>query len=529
MGLAWQTWTSVSQGSTTPGAPITAIPWEDSFALFISDPSGDIYAIKATPGYGWEVVPGRTTKPGAPITALLSGNIFTLFMADVTGEVFTTTGAPYQGWQPWTSVSQGSTIPGAPIAAVPWEDSFALFISDPGGGIYGIKATPGYGWEVVPGRTTKPGAPITALASGDVFTLFMADINGEVCTTTGAPYQGWPQPWTPVSEGSTMPGAPITAIPWEGSVALFISNPSGEIWAINATPGYGWVPVAGDTTTPGAQVSAVLGQDLVSPARFLLFMTDTNGEVIMTSGNPYQSWDQWTSPAGGNNTPGAPITAVTGPATQPSLALFAGNASGGVCTSSLIPPPAPTGLQLLGSSSTSGESNINVEFGWTAVSAPDGSSDIAYQITFSDGSSSSTQVTQSTDATLFLAAGTTYTCYVQAYYSGSTIGIPNVLSSPSNSVTVTTPPLRTITVDTILSVGVNVNGSGFTPNSAVIVYIVPSVPSTDSADFPTTISADGTFQVSTTLGCREGVTWTIHVDTGTGPVDVLNYGPAISC
>ena len=431
-------------------------------------------------------------------------------------------------WQPWTPVSEGSTTPGAPVAAISWEDSFALFISDPTGGIYAIKATPGYGWEAVPGRASKPGAPITALLSGNLFTLFMADVNGEVCTTSGAPYQGW-QPWTPMSEGSTTPGAPVAAIPWEDSFALFISDPTGGIYAIKATPGYGWEAVPGYNSTPGAQVTAVSWQDLVSPARFLLFMADANGGIVMTSGNPYQGWDQWTSPSGGSSTPGAPVTAVTGPANQPSLTLFAANPSGEVCTSSPIPPPAPTGLQLLGSSATSGASNINVELGWTAVPASGGSGDIVYQITFSEGSSSSTQVTQSTDATLFLAAGTTYTSYVQTSYSDSNIGIPNTLSAPSNSVVVTTPPPRTIIANSSHGVGVDVRGSGFTPNSVAAVYIVRNDRSKVFVDLPTTIGPDGTFEISTTLGCLEGVTWSIHVNLGTDPVDVLNYGPPITC
>jgi hypothetical protein len=163
MGLTWQPWTTVSEGSSTPGAPVAAVPWGESFALFIADPGGSIYAIKAVPGYGWEVVPGRKTKPGSQITAIPSGNRFILFMADVNGEIFTTSGVPYQGWDAWTSVSEGSSTPGAPVAAVPWGESFALFIADPGGSIYAIKAVPGYGWEVVPGRKSKPGAPVTAV------------------------------------------------------------------------------------------------------------------------------------------------------------------------------------------------------------------------------------------------------------------------------------------------------------------------------------------------------------------------------
>ncbi len=223
----WAPWTSVSQGSTLPGAPVAAVPWDGSYALFLSDPNGGIYGIKAIPGYGWEEVPGRLSKPGASITALSNGEQFTLFMADANGEVVTTTGAPYQGWAPWTSVSQGSTLPGAPVAAVPWDGSYALFLSDPNGGIYGIKAIPGYGWEEVPGRFSKPGAPITALRWFDPpisdpnfanipVLLLTTDVNGAIVATGGLPYQGW-QPWTPVSDGTSIPGAAVGAVSFSGN------------------------------------------------------------------------------------------------------------------------------------------------------------------------------------------------------------------------------------------------------------------------------------------------------------------------
>jgi len=346
MGLTWQPWTSVSQGSTTPGAPVAAIPWEGSSALFLSDPNGGVYAIKATPGYGWEAVPGRSTKPGAPITALIRGNRFTLFMADTNGEVFTTTGAPYQSWQPWTSVSQGSTTPGAPIAAIPWEESFALFLSDPNGGVYAIKATPGYGWQAVPGRSTKPGAPITALLSGNRFTLFMADANGEVVTTTGAPYQGW-QPWTSVSQGSTTPGAPIAAIPWEQSFALFLSDPNGGIYAIKAIPGYGWEAVPGRSSKPGGQIAVVpwnrpptaSGSTFTEP-QFLVLMVDVDGQASFSSGRPYQGWDAWASVPGISSVPGAQVMTLPQLSGSSPFTLFMANSGGEVYTTKTSGPPA---------------------------------------------------------------------------------------------------------------------------------------------------------------------------------------------
>jgi Fibronectin type III domain len=145
MGLTWQTWTSVSQGSTTPGAPVAAIPWDDSFALFLSDPNGGVYAIKAIPGYGWEAVPGRSSKPGGQIAVVpwyrppaassstFAQPQFLLFMVDVNGQVSFSSGRPYQGWDAWASVPGSSSVPGAPVTTLPQlsgSSPFTLFMAD---------------------------------------------------------------------------------------------------------------------------------------------------------------------------------------------------------------------------------------------------------------------------------------------------------------------------------------------------------------------------------------------------------------
>jgi len=40
----WRPWTSVSEGSSTPGAPITAVViGQDRVALFVADPNGGVY------------------------------------------------------------------------------------------------------------------------------------------------------------------------------------------------------------------------------------------------------------------------------------------------------------------------------------------------------------------------------------------------------------------------------------------------------------------------------------------------------
>ena len=121
MGLYWHPWTSVSDGRSTPGAPITACRWEDSSALFISDPSGGIYAIKATPGFGWEIGAGTQHHAGAPITALLSGNLFTSVYGRRQRRDIHDLRNPLSSWQSLDLRVEGSSTPGAPIAAIPWE------------------------------------------------------------------------------------------------------------------------------------------------------------------------------------------------------------------------------------------------------------------------------------------------------------------------------------------------------------------------------------------------------------------------
>ena len=70
----------------------------DRVALFLADPNGGVYGIYATldsASAGWalwtSVSEGRST-PGAPINAVVTGpNRVTLFLADPNGGVYTTT------------------------------------------------------------------------------------------------------------------------------------------------------------------------------------------------------------------------------------------------------------------------------------------------------------------------------------------------------------------------------------------------------------------------------------------------------
>jgi hypothetical protein len=86
----------------------------------------------------WTSVSEGRSTPGAPITAVVTGlDRVALFVADPNGGVYTTSGSAGAGWGPWTSVSQGRSTPGAPITAVvTGPDRVAVFLADPNGGVY---------------------------------------------------------------------------------------------------------------------------------------------------------------------------------------------------------------------------------------------------------------------------------------------------------------------------------------------------------------------------------------------------------
>jgi len=79
-----------------PGSPVTAVPYGEQFALFITDPSGGIYTIGGTPdgGWGgWSLVPDPQDSfraaPGSAVTAVPYGGQLALFVTSNSGEIST--------------------------------------------------------------------------------------------------------------------------------------------------------------------------------------------------------------------------------------------------------------------------------------------------------------------------------------------------------------------------------------------------------------------------------------------------------
>ncbi len=231
-------WTSVSEGSTTPGGMVTAVLWGKRIALFLADPNGGVYTTGGDPqgGFGpWARVSEGNTTPGGMVTAVPWGQRIALFLADPNGGVYTTGGGPQGGFGPWTSVSEGGTTPGGTISAViTSQNRIALFLADRNGGIYTTSGSAEAGWgpwrNVSEGQST-PGAPVTAVViHQNRVDLFIADPNGGVYTTAGNYEGGW-QPWTSVWEGRTTPGGHIAAaLTRLDRVGLFLADPVGGVY-----------------------------------------------------------------------------------------------------------------------------------------------------------------------------------------------------------------------------------------------------------------------------------------------------------
>ena len=136
-----------------------------------------------------------TTRPGAAVTAVIrKPSLVSLFVADSAGGVYATEGTHAGGWGPWAPASQGRTTPGAPVTAVIRKPSWSRCSSPtpraastrprattPAAGRRGIGAE---------GRTT-PAPGERGSAQAGLVSLFLADPAGGVYATEGNRADGW--------------------------------------------------------------------------------------------------------------------------------------------------------------------------------------------------------------------------------------------------------------------------------------------------------------------------------------------------
>jgi len=345
-GQGWTQWSSVSEGASTPGAPMSlVVTGTGRLAMFLADPAGGVYTAsrsKAGAWGPWATVSEGSTTPGGHVTAIaIGGSRVAVFLADPAGGVFTASGNAEQGWSPWTSVSSGVTRPGAPVSAVlTGEDRVAVFLADPGGAVFSTLRR-GSGewapWSVIPGRLTTPGGHVTAVLTGvGTVALFIADASGEVFMTSGTPGQAW-APWRSVSQGSTLPGARIGAV-WTDTdrISLFLSDPAGGVYTASGSstgPWSPWSPVSEGLTTPGGCVTAVALDGAIA-----LFLVDPAGGVYTAARGPTAGWGPWKLVSEGRTVPGAAVAAAVVPEVERSsqrnrISLALADPNGGVYAS----------------------------------------------------------------------------------------------------------------------------------------------------------------------------------------------------
>jgi hypothetical protein len=333
-------WLSVSEGFTTPGAPLTTAVIGEEITVLLADPGGGVFSARGLRGQwsGWRRVSEGATTPGARVAAVvtgtqLTGHQITVLVADPGGEVFSATGR-HGKWSPWQTVSQGSTRPGAPITAVATDvNQITVLLADPGGGVF--SATGRHGawspWQSVSEGSTTPGAHVTAVAIDNRITVLLADPGGEVFSATGR-HGGW-SAWQSVSQGSTRPGAPVTAVVTDDRITVLLSDPGGEVFSAIGRQGSWspWQSVSQGSTTPGAPVTAVVTGD----SQIAVFVADTLGGVYRTARVGTDLWQQWRSASEGATTPGGHVAAALVPSynlldPRKRLTLLVADPSGGV-------------------------------------------------------------------------------------------------------------------------------------------------------------------------------------------------------
>ena len=300
--IGWGDWTWVAQGQAAPGSPVTAVPLANAineYALFIASPTGEVMTTAGGVQSGWRawtsVAEGSTT-PGqlitaAPINAELDQ--YALFTTDPNGYTYWIAGDAKASWGDWTWIAEGQATPGSPITALPiaGTDQFILFTTSNTGGV--VATTGGVDgwapWTSVAQGSTTPGQRITAIAlsGADQYGLFTTDANGYTYWIAGNSQGSWGD-WTWISQGQAAPRTPVTPVYLptnEGSqLALFMTGADGLLYMttqLSVSTWQPWAPIAGLVAKPGTLVSAVTMQ----PDPLMLFVANAQGEVCTASGS----------------------------------------------------------------------------------------------------------------------------------------------------------------------------------------------------------------------------------------------------
>ncbi len=353
MSLTWQQWATVASGTNKPGAAVTAVPWGNDVVVFsifpngdIQQPSGEVRQNSGNPfadpaNWGaWNAVFNYVPPSiplGSPITAIPWGNRLALFVTDQQGTIQMNIGYPQTNdWLDWTPVAQGNSVLGATVTAVVWGNSVVLFMADSTGGVYQSSGDPNEGnwgtWTLLPNVTVQAGSPITAIPWGNRLTLFVTDQQGTIQMNIGYPQTNNWVGWALVAQGTSISGATVTAVAWGNGLVLFMADSNGGVCQSSGDPNEGnweaWTLLPILDVKVGSPITA-----LPNGNQLALFVTDQGGTIYTNTGYPQiGNWVSWTSVGQGTFSPGGTIIAVPWINSVP--ALFTVDINGTIYTTS---------------------------------------------------------------------------------------------------------------------------------------------------------------------------------------------------
>lgn len=311
------------------GSPVTATPFDDDrLAFFLANPQGGIYTASGTPPRdfgGWSTVSEGSTTPGGRVTPCdLGDGRIALFVADPGGGVYSCVGSPSGGYGPWRTAAEGGTLPGASICAMSLGSGrVRLLVAGTSGVIYTLIGKPPDdwgGWELVSEGSTVPGGPISAVQMGGRLHAFVAERAGGVYTASLGATGPW-SAWEPVADGATIPGGHVCAVGSpNGRMRVIVADRGGGIWTSTRRDEVvwgGWTEIPGVRTLPGAPIGAVpVGENTIRIA-----LADHSGGVRSTVGSAGDGWGPWEHVSEGATIPGGPVTTVRHPSGRVSLVV----------------------------------------------------------------------------------------------------------------------------------------------------------------------------------------------------------------
>jgi Fibronectin type III domain len=196
------------------------------------------------------------------------------------------------------------------------------------------------------------------------------------------------------------------------------------------------------------------------------------------------------------------------------------------------PPAAPSGLLVISKQADAGSGASSITIGWTDNADNEAGFNITYDGSLPgspDDKGKKTVSSNSTTATISgLTSGYTYVIEVQSFNAGGnggiasiTVGIPYVAPQAPRAITVSKQ-------GTGSAASAIVSGSGFTPNSLIVIRIV-AANLLNPVQFSTTAGADGKFSASKSFSCVSGIVITFTAFEDANPTGTISNAVSLTC